>query len=469
MRKNTSIVLWLILNIIAAPITQAEYLGTWDSCIYNLLDHPHTVALRLEIHDADTDLPIPDAYVTFKGVYQTESRTSRDSDGPRPAQHKEYEVNAKSDDNGIVILALGWHKEYPWHSGVDEIEMVQQIVVRKERYRAVTTETPFARFLEVGQEKGQSHQDPAVFKRYEEAWHSECARSDVRFCVLDLGADFSDYKNQRSRRPEFFDRIRQKEWGTTYLAPVNRLDRGEAPQSLCGSYLIYLLPVQLQRLNLNQAERISETPVYSKETPIVSPVVPTRTPSPAPISDVQWQRDFLTGLQWGMSYDEVVGTLNSNGQSIKIVNSYRYSSTNSKIDTAEIPGTLIYATFRVNQIKLTFANHKFIGITFTVASDRQADAFYAKANELFGKGLETSYEDESAKKTFRSPQPCYASVRYRARTYIESRAAYSWSVKQGRHLRYGFLELNDWRAKDRAFKRDHSSEAQQFEAMQREE
>ena len=170
-----------------------------------------------------------------------------------------------------------------------------------------------------------------------------------------------------------------------------------------------------------------------------------------------------------MSYDEVVSTLSSNGQSLKIVDSYRYSSTGSKIDTAEIPGTLIYATFRVNQIKLTFANHKLIGIIFTVANDRQADAFYAKTNELFGKGLESSFEDESAKKTFSSPQPCYTSVRYRSRTYIESRAAYSWSIKQGRHHRYGFLELNDWRAKDKAFKRDHSSEAQQFEAMQQEE
>ncbi len=334
----------------------------------------------------------------------------------------------------------------------------------------VTTPTPFARFLEVGQEKNQSYQDPAVFKRYEEAWHSECSRNEVRFCGPGILVRTSRITKTNSlERPEFFDRIRQKEWGTIYLAPVNRLDRGEAPQSLCGPYFIYLVPIQLQRLQLNQVATVSETPLYSQETPVESPVVPKSTPSPAPISDVQWQRDFLTGLQWGMSYDEVVGTLNSNGQSIKIVDSYRYSSTGSLMDTAEIPGTLIYATFRVNQIKLTLANHKLIGITFTVASDRQADAFYAKANELFGKGLETSYEDESAKKTFRSPQPCYTSVRYRARTYIESTAAYSWSVKQGRHHRYGFLELNDWRAKDRAFKRDHSAEAEQFEAMQREE
>ena len=100
----------------------------------------------------------------------------------------------------------------------------------------------------------------------------------MRFCVLDLGTTFSDYKNEKSKRSEFFDRIRQKEWGTTYLAPVNRLDRGEAPQSLCGPYFIYLVPVQLQRLNLNQAEMVSETPVYCKETPVESRVVPTSTP-----------------------------------------------------------------------------------------------------------------------------------------------------------------------------------------------
>ncbi len=89
MRKILSIVYWFVLVFAISPSIQAEYLGTWDSGIYNLMDHPRTVALRLEIRDADTDLPIPDAYVTFKGVYQTESLTSRDSDGPRMAQRKE--------------------------------------------------------------------------------------------------------------------------------------------------------------------------------------------------------------------------------------------------------------------------------------------------------------------------------------------------------------------------------------------
>jgi uncharacterized membrane protein YgcG len=43
------------------------YAGVWDSTIYNLSEKPHTVGVRIEVLDAETGLPIPNARVTLEG------------------------------------------------------------------------------------------------------------------------------------------------------------------------------------------------------------------------------------------------------------------------------------------------------------------------------------------------------------------------------------------------------------------
>lgn len=52
------------------PITHAQwYGGTWDSRYNPLLDHPWTVAIRMEMLDRDTHIPVSGVQVSLEGQY----------------------------------------------------------------------------------------------------------------------------------------------------------------------------------------------------------------------------------------------------------------------------------------------------------------------------------------------------------------------------------------------------------------
>ena len=58
----------IILPIISQPQTARAqwYAGTWDSTIYNRAEKPRTVAMRFEIRDSDTDIPVPNVQITLQ-------------------------------------------------------------------------------------------------------------------------------------------------------------------------------------------------------------------------------------------------------------------------------------------------------------------------------------------------------------------------------------------------------------------
>ncbi len=227
----------------------ASWAGRWDSTIYNLMEHPRTVALRLECVDAETRLPITGVRVSVKGTYIIEARTNSEAGGQAPAQEQEYELRLRTNQAGVCIIALGWNKEHPWDQGIDEIEKAQKIECSHQEYNYAEMETPFGRFLEVGQDKNSRLQEPQVLERFEKAWATETLRNNVKHCVLDLGTTFVDFGNRLSKRPEFFERVEKKEWGTLYKGPKNWFSRGGQPQSLCGSYFVYLVQVPMRRLS----------------------------------------------------------------------------------------------------------------------------------------------------------------------------------------------------------------------------
>ena len=211
--RGKSLILCLVINAIALSVlTQAEdstFVGKWDSTINNLIDHPKTVALRIEVVDNETQEPIPNVSISFEGEYWISPRTSRHPEGERQAQEMEYKVSCQTDSDGIAVGAFGWQKEYPWRLGVDEVEKAQRIEIRHSRYKYVERRTPFYRFLQVGQKKAEElyltnddeWQEPHVVETFEKNWALECAKHDVKFYVLDLGADYkvSIRNNQWSR------------------------------------------------------------------------------------------------------------------------------------------------------------------------------------------------------------------------------------------------------------------------------
>ncbi len=264
MRIQRTIPILIILSTLLTITIKAEdagartrwYVGTWDSTINNLMVHPKTVALRIEVVDKETREPIPNAEISFEGEYWITPRTSRHPEGEREAQEMEYKLACQTDSHGIAVGAFGWQKEYPWSLGTDEIEKAQRIEVRHSRYKYVELRTPFYRFLDVGQKRTKpyptnedTYQPIPVIERFEKTWPLECAKRDVKFFVLDLGTDYKGFDKKDSTRPEFFEKIRDKEWSVVFEKPKNLMKWGMGEgRSWCGPYFVYLIEIRMERL-----------------------------------------------------------------------------------------------------------------------------------------------------------------------------------------------------------------------------
>jgi hypothetical protein len=233
---------------------QLWYAGTWDSTVYNRSEHPKTVAVRVEVMDVDTGLPVKGATVELKGQYDEETIGPGHFDGTprRGPQRREFKRTAQTGGDGVAVLALGWKKEYPWDTGrpqnydvhtswtraVDDVEKVQTIEIRHGRYREAVIPFDFSKITQIDRDRDA----------FRNAWAAEIGKEDVRFCILDLGTGFSGFKNTASTRPEFFETIRKKEFGTTLSEPQNYFSFGEHPQSECGPYFVYLVETRVERL-----------------------------------------------------------------------------------------------------------------------------------------------------------------------------------------------------------------------------
>lgn len=235
-------------------LAQQWYAGTWNSTVYNRSEHPKTVAVRVEVRDVDTGLPVKGATVEIKGEYQEETIGPGHFDGTprRGPQRREFRLAAQTGEDGVAVLALGWRKIYPWDTGrprnydihtlwtraVDDIEKAQTIEIRHGRYREAVMPFDFSSIT-------KTEQDRDAFQK---AWVGEIGREDVRFCILDLGTRFPDFKNTVSTRTEFFDAIRRKNFGTVLSEPQNYFSFGEPPQSECGPYFVYLVDSRVERI-----------------------------------------------------------------------------------------------------------------------------------------------------------------------------------------------------------------------------
>lgn len=264
----------LIVVILSSQAFCGEwYNGLWDSSIYNRSEKPRTVGVRVEIRDVETGIAVSGAKVQLKSNWLEERiGTAGDEIGiPYEPQEREFEMMAVSGRDGVVVFALTWGKEYPWKFGrpepkvdkrgnvtfydvhsswkraVDDIEKIQEIEIRHPNYKFVRIPFNFSHLTEFGQNRRSESQEPRLFEEFENAWHREMKKPGVKFCVLNIGKDFDDFGNKRCTRPQFFEKIGHKDFGTVYREPANWFSVGEHPQSECGPYFVYLLQIDLER------------------------------------------------------------------------------------------------------------------------------------------------------------------------------------------------------------------------------
>jgi len=235
--------------------------GVWNSSVGNLADHPKTVAIRVEVVDGATGLPLEGGIVTIEGSFVEEIiGPGSNSYSTPPPQLREFILEAVTEADRVAVFALTWNKEYPWRVGcpqsynihstwtraVDDIEKVTSIRVRCQDHYQEVFDFNFNQLTEFGQDKTSEFQSPALFDRFEEAWKAEIGRSDVHFFKLQLDKDFSDYGNAESTNPEFFEHIRNEDYGTIYQESVNWKGEGVGP------YFVYTIEVELQRIESNE-------------------------------------------------------------------------------------------------------------------------------------------------------------------------------------------------------------------------
>jgi hypothetical protein len=208
------------------------------------------------------------ATVEIKGQYDEETIGPGHFDATprRGPQRREFRLAAETGADGVAVLALGWKKEYPWDTGrpenydvhtswtkaMDDIEKAQTIEIHQARYRETVLQFDFAGIT-------QTQQDRDAFRN---AWAAEINKENVRFCLLDLGKAFTGFKNTASTRPEFFETIRKKEFGTILNEPQNYFSFGDYPQSECGPYFVYLVETRMQRI----ASQVEVVPSVTRGT-----------------------------------------------------------------------------------------------------------------------------------------------------------------------------------------------------------
>ena len=95
------------------------YSGTWDSSIYNLYEHPRTVAVRVAVVDAETRLPLSGVQVAITGrwIEQRVGRAHGDDEASKPLafapREREYRLEAVTGRDGVAV----WGWSGAWRDG----------------------------------------------------------------------------------------------------------------------------------------------------------------------------------------------------------------------------------------------------------------------------------------------------------------------------------------------------------------
>ena len=212
------------------------YAGTWDSTLYLKAPYPRTVAVRMTLLDKETHQPIRGAGVSLRGEYrqkltgpgdqsQVDLSIFHDLRKLQPQQIKpqqrKFALDAISDSNGLVVFSLNRQIEYSWQAEAEDEE------ARAEGDRAVIhpNDIECVASWRIRHPEYKEIEIPVVFKG-----------KGIQPLVLELGEKFPDFNNKRSRRIEFYEKIRAED--STAYRDVKDSDT-RANKTKCGPYLVY--------------------------------------------------------------------------------------------------------------------------------------------------------------------------------------------------------------------------------------
>ena len=251
------------------------YAGTWDSTLYLNTRYPRTVAIKMKLLDQETRLPINGAGVSIKGEYeqtltgpdirsQVDLSIFHDLRNKKTLrQQRKFGLDAISDSKGFVVFALNWQKEYSWQEEAgDEASVTKdkRVIIHPDNIRCVVS-------ARIGHPECKAVEIPVAFKR-----------ENVKPIMLDLGEKFSDFNNPRSRRMEFFEKVRAAADVIVY-ADAKKLTRREHT-TRCGPYLVYDLGEILLECTAPRKQVSPPGTISTKETPDTSEPQPSREKRP---------------------------------------------------------------------------------------------------------------------------------------------------------------------------------------------
>ena len=215
-----------------SPKDTGWYDGRWDSTLYNLSQHPHTVAIRVVVEDEKTRLPLQGVRVTLEGKYEDEDRSGKKTE-------REFELRATTDRRGVAVFGLRWHKTSRHQSGVDDIEKVERLVVRREGYEYQTRPVNL-RFLQ---------EDP------DESWKKLIMKTEgAKYFVAMPGPKFKGYNDESCRAEVFFDKIRREDYDNAFPAKENTGRDFPThftvsnPQVQAGPFMMLPVTIRMERL-----------------------------------------------------------------------------------------------------------------------------------------------------------------------------------------------------------------------------
>ncbi|MFC1633275.1 formylglycine-generating enzyme family protein [Planctomycetota bacterium] len=262
------------------PVAESEpledsiwYAGTWDSTLYYNTRFPRTVAIRMKLLDKETHEPIRGAGVSIKGEYehtwtgpgaqsQIDLSIFRDLK-TLPPQRRKFGLDAISDSNGFVVFSLNWHKEYSWQDKTEDKESHIEaggVIIHPDGIEC-------AAISRIGHPDYKDVEIPVDFKR-----------KSVKPVALDLGQKFPDFKNKRSRRIEFFEKIQAEDDNIAYGDVMKSGDPGN--KTKCGPYLVYDLGEVLLERTAPRPKVRRPGGTSAKETRVIPKPRPTQTTKP---------------------------------------------------------------------------------------------------------------------------------------------------------------------------------------------
>lgn len=234
-----------------AQDVQSWSAGQWDvsGWISSATLHPRTVAIRVQLVDARTYLPVAGIRVSLVGEFQSQLLSTS---GPVSSELEQFRLDALTGADGVAVFALRWSKDYPWNLGrplqwsvgttwrrsVDDIEKVQRIEVRSARTIGVDLEFNFERLFRVGQDERREQQLLEVVERFEESLRAEYRSASTHVCYIppDLGRGLGLGPGLVTRNASLFDAVRRRVCHAT-LSP-----------SGSGPYFVYEVRALISRI-----------------------------------------------------------------------------------------------------------------------------------------------------------------------------------------------------------------------------